>query len=209
MVHGGNHWNHDVSVGEGQNGYFRTGQEFFDNDVASAFAEDLVFHHGYDCILCIFSGFCDDNTLTQCQTVRLDYGRNRTGFQVSQRCILVAEHFVFCSWNAVLLHQVLGEDLAAFDDGSRLVRTECRDASFIQRIHTAQHQRIVRCYHCEVDCVILRKIHNRIDILRADVYAGCVRCNPAVSRQRKDFFYRFIFFQFLDDGMLTAAATNY
>ena len=176
--------------------------------MVAAFAEHLVFHHGLDGIHGFLPGLGDNHAFAQCQTVRLDDGGDGSGFQVVQGSFHVVEHLICGGGNMVFLHEVFGEDLAALDDGSVGSGTKAGDADFVQGIHRTQHQRVVRRNHGIVNAVFRGKGHQRRDVRCADVDAGGICSNAAVAGQSVNFGNRFIFFQFLDDGVLSPAATD-
>ena len=69
----------------------------------------------------------------------------------------VVEGLILRGGDAVLLHQVLGEDLAGLDAGRGLVRAEGRDADLCQRVHHAQCQRVVLRHHDVVELFLSAK----------------------------------------------------
>ena len=209
MVHSRNHGNDHFTICKGQNGNFGACHEFFDNDMVTGSTEYFIRHHGTNCILCLFFCFCNDNTFTQCQAIRFDYCRDGCCFQICQRFIHIIEYFVSRCGDTIFFHQVFGINLAAFQDSSFFIRTEARDTRFIQGINHAQNQRVIGCYYCEVDSIFFCESHNAFNIFCTDIHACCVFSDTAVTGQRVQCCYFGIFFDFLDDSVLSAATTDH
>ena len=208
MVHAGYHRLYSRTVRESQHGYFGSFKEFFNDDLIAAFAKLLVFHdlpHGFARFPAVHG---HGHALAQGQAVRLDYRRNRRGFQVFQRLFRIGEYFIGRGGNPVLLHQVLGEDLASLNDRRVFPGTEAGNAHRLQGIHTTQHQRIIRSHNRIINLCGFGKSHDSINIRSLDIHTGCVRRDPAVSRQGINGFDFRVLPQFLDNGMLTAAAAD-
>ena len=209
MIHGGNHGLNCLSIRKGQNADLRPGEEFLNDNVFAALAEDLVRHHGFDGVHSLFPGLGNDHTLAQGQTVGLDDRGDGGGFQILEGGGHIVEHFIFRRGDAVLLHQILGEDLAALDDGGIGPGTEAGNALGFQSIHSTQHQRIVRSNDRIVDLVLHSKFRDLGNVRCPDGHADRVPCDAAVAGQGIDNLYGLIFFQLLDDGVLTTAAADY
>ena len=209
MIHCGNHRNHGFPVCECQNGNLRPCHKFFDYDMVTACAEHLIRHHGAHRILCLLLCFCNDNAFTQCQTIRLHNGRQRCGFEISQRLFHIIKHFIRRCGDAVFFHQIFGEHLAALQNCRLFIRPEARNTDCVQRIHHAQNQRIIRCNNSKINALFLCEGNHAFHILRRNIYAGRVLGNAAVAGQCIQLRYLWIFFDFLNDGMLSAATANY
>ena len=108
----------------------------------------------------------------------------------------------------VLLHEIFGEDLAAFNDGGVCPGAKAGNAHLFQGIHTAQDQRIVRSHHGVVNFVLHGKFHNAVNIRSPDGNAGRVRGDASVSGQGKNFGNFRVLFQAADNGVLPPAAAN-
>ena len=144
------------------------------------------------------------------KTVCLDNSGQRSRFNIFQSVIGILEDLIGRRWNAVFFHEVFGEDFTALDDGSLGLRAETRNANFLQAIHTAEYQRVVRCYYGEVHRVLLGKFDNAVQIRCPNFRdAGGVCSNAAVSGKGVDFLHVRIFFDFGDDGVLSSAAADY
>ena len=208
MVHAGDHGLHGGAVGEGKHGNFRAFEVFLDDDPVAAFAELFVLHdlpHSFPGVPAVHG---HGHALAQGQAVRLDHRRDRRSLKVFQGLFRVSEDLVGRGGNAVFLHQVLGEDLAALDDGGVRAGTEAGDALLFQRVHTAQHQRIVRCDNSVIDLRAAGESDDAFDVRRLHVDADSVRRDTAVARQGVDRLHGGILLQFFDDRMLAAATAD-
>ena len=209
MVHGGDHRLHGLAVREGQDADLGAGEELLNDDVLAALAEDLIRHHGLDGLLSLLPGLGNDDTLAQGQAVGLDDRRNGGGFQVPKGRVHIAEDLILRRGNAVLLHQILGEDLAALDDGGVGLGAEAGNALAVQGIHRPQDQRIVWGHNGVIDLILYRKIYNFPNIRCPDGNADRVLRHAPVAGEGVYCFYGLIFFQLLDDGVLPPAAADY
>ncbi|CCZ83714.1 unknown [Ruminococcus sp. CAG:254] len=146
VIHRGHHRNNGFPVCKGKYRNFRPCQKFFYNNRAAAFAEHLVFHHALDSLFCFFQIGCNDNAFSQSQTICFDDGRELIFLlDVCNGCICIVENFILCGRNVILLHQFLGECLAAFDDCSRLIGAKGCKSSCLHGIDHTQYQRVIRC----------------------------------------------------------------
>ena len=209
MVHRGYHRHHRFAVGKRQNRNLRSGQKFFDDDAAAAFAENLILHHGAYRVPGFFDCFRDHNAFTECQSVRLNDDRRFGSFQIGDRCRRITEGLVRCGRNLVFFHQIFGKRLAAFDDRRFFIRSEGFDAARPQQIHRTHDQRIVRCDNCQIDLLLHCEFRDFFNFLGADIHAYRVGSDAAVAGQCVNGFDALIFFEFFDDGVLSAAAADY
>ena len=208
MVHGRDHRDDGLAVGEAQDRDFGAGQEFLDDDLGAGGAELAVEHHFLDGVHRLFPRLRDDDAFAEGQAVGLDDRRDGSRFEVSEGLVAVFEDFVRGRRDVVLLHEVLREDLGTFDDGSLGFRAEARDADGLQFVDTAENERVVHRHNGEVDRVLFAELHDGGDVGGADAGAHRVICHTAVAGQSVDDFHVFVLVEFLDDGMLSSAATN-
>ena len=208
MVHGRDHRDDDFAVGKAQDRDFGAGQELFDDDLGTGGAELAVEHHFLDGFLRLFPRLRDDNAFAEGQAVRLDDRRNGSGLEVRERGVAVFKDFVRGGRDVVLLHEVLREYFGTFDDGSLRFRAEARNADGFQFVDTTEDERVVHRHNGEVDVVLFAELHDGGNVGGADAGANRFICHAAVAGQRVDDFHVFVFNQFLDDGMLSSAATN-
>ena len=210
MIHRGDHRHNGFAVRECQHGNFRTGQEFLDNQLGTALAEDLVFHNGAHGIACFLLGKCDDDTLAECQTVRLYDSRIGILLTDIRHCLFrIVKDLVFCRRNTIFLHQVLGKDLAALNDRGSLGRSEHLEAVCAQQICHTKHERIIRCNEYPVYGELFRQLEHPVQIGRLDRIAFGKFCNAAVSRRAVEFGDQRRFAELHDNGVLSAAAADY
>ena len=113
------------------------------------------------------------------------------------------------SGNAVLLHQVLGKDLAALEDCRIGTGAEGGDTSLVERIHHAQHQRVIRRNYDKVDAVILGEAHNTVNVGGTSLHTDGICRNTAVAWQSIDRFCLGALLERPDNGMFPSAGTNY
>ena len=208
VVHTGNHGFHGCSVGESQNGNLRTFKVLLNNDLIAALPEFLIFHDLPHSRPGFPAGHGHGHALAQGKSVRLDHGRDRRGFQVFKGFFRIRKNLVRRGGNTIFLHQVLGENLAAFNDGRVGAGAEAGNAFRLQSVHASQHQRIIRSNNRVINLRVPGEGHNPFNIRRLNIHTGRVRGDTAVARQGINRFNSRILFQLFDDGMFTAAAAD-
>ena len=107
------------------------------------------------------------------------------------------------------MHEVLGKGFAPFYDGGVRAGTETGHARFFQRVHGAQHQRIVGCDDGIVDALLLRKRCDARDVLCAHGHAFCLCGDAAVAGQDEDLVRLGAAPERSHYGVLSAARTHY
>lgn len=165
-------------------GDFGAGQKFLNDDVAAALTEDLVLHAGADGLLGLLAGHGNGDALAQGQAVGLDHGGDGGGLEISQRLVHVVKDGVLGGGDVVFLHEVLGEDLAALQDGGSLVGAEAGNADGFQPVHRAQDQGIVGGNDREINGVVLGEGGDGVQIFCPDARCRwrrrrCRRCPGA------------------------------
>ena len=108
----------------------------------------------------------------------------------------------------VFLHQILGKDLAAFNDGGVCSGPEAGNPLLLQCVYCPQNQRIVRGDHSIIHPMRNCKLYNLGNILGSDIHADCVGSNAAVAGKDENLRNPGIFLQFFNDGVLPAAAAH-
>ena len=209
MIHGGHHGHHGLPVGEGQDGDLRSGEKLLNDHPAAALTEHALLHHGDNGLPGLLPGLGDDDALTQGQTVGLDHDGHFRRFQILQGRRRIVKALIGGGGDAVLLHQVLGKNLAALNLGRRGPGAEAGDAFFVQRVHRPQHQGVVRGHHGVVHLLLHGKSHNALDVLGPDGDALRIRGDAAVAGQGVDFGDFRVLFQLFDDGVFAAAAADH
>ncbi len=208
VVHGRNHGHNTVTIGKGQNADLRTGEKLLDHHTVAAGAEDFSLHHGAHSFPGLLPGLGNDHALTQGQAVSLDDRGNGSSVQIAKRRFQIGKNLVGRGGDAILLHKVLGENLAALDDGSIGSGAEAGNPRRLQSIHAAQHQRIIRCDHRVIHSIFPGKPDNGVNILCPDIHTGGIRGNTAIAGQGKYLRNLRILFQTLNDGMLPATTAD-
>ena len=176
--------------------------------MVTARAKDLILHHRANSIRGFLSCHGNDNALAECQSVSLDNRGNGRGFEIFQCRLHIVEHFVCRGGNVVFLHQILGKDLAALNDSRIGTGTKARNSLFFQSINRSEHQRVVGCNNRIVDSVGSSKFDDFCNILCTDIHTRSIFCHTTVAGECVNFGNVFIFFEFFDDGVLSAAATD-
>ena len=208
MIHRGNHRNYGFPVGEGQDGNLRAGEKFFNDNLVAALAEHLVLHHGLNGLLCLLPGLGNNNTLTQSQAISLDNRGHRSRIQIPKGGFHIRKHFILGGGDMVFLHQILGKNLAAFNDGGVCSGAEAGNSLHLQGIHCPQNQRIIRGDHSIIHPMRNCKLYNLGNVLGTDIHADCVGSNAAVAGKGENLRNLGIFLQFFNDGVLPAAAAH-
>ena len=177
--------------------------------MAAALTEDLVLHAGADGLLGLLAGHGNGDALAQSQAVSLDHGGDGGRLEIGQRLVHVVKDGVLGGGNVVFLHEVLGEDLAALQNGGSLVGAEAGNADGFQPVHRAQDQGIVGGNDREINGVVLGEGGNGVQIFRPDAGADGVGGDAAVAGGGENFRNAGALFQALDDGVLPSAAAYY
>ena len=208
MVHGRRHGNDGLSVGKGQHGHLRPGEEFLDNDAFAALSEPAVKHHFPYGVLRPVIAFCYYHALAKRKAVRLDDDRKPLSPCIGNGLVAVRKGLVRCGRNAVFLHQLLGKGLAALDDSGAPGRPEARNAHLPEPVGQSHCQRIVGNDGGKI---------YRVRFGKPD-YAFYIRCrngdafrilrNAAVSGEGVDPAAHGAFLQRLDYGVFTAAGAD-
>ena len=82
----------------------------------------------------------------------------------------------------VLLHQILGEYLGAFNDSRVGSRAKSGKARRVQGIYHTGHQRIVRGHYHQVCLNLLCQRHDAVYIHRSHIVAHCIIGNAPIAR---------------------------
>ena len=187
---------------------FRAGQKLFDDDPRAGRAELRFLHHGRDGFHGAFAVGADEHALAERQTIRLDDDGHIRRLQILDRRVIIVKRLIRRRRNAVLLHQVLREHLAALDDGGILSRAERGNPLLRQRIHHAEAQRVVRRDDDEIHLVLRRPADDAVHVRRLEGQAGRNLRDAAVAGrgvQRRHFR---VFLDFQRDGVFASAAAD-
>ena len=209
VIHGGNHGDDSCSVRKGKDRNLGALQKFLDDDPLSAVTEFPVFHNRPHGIPGFFSCPGDKNAFPKSQPVGFNNAGQRAGSYVGVSLFSAVKSLEACGGNSVRLHQMLGKDLAPFDDGCIPAWTEAGNAGFFKQVHGTEYQGIIRRHDGKIHLFFHREVRNSAQILCPDGNAGRILCDPGVTRQTIDGFYFGIFPQRLDHGVLPSAAADH
>ena len=170
-----------LSIAEGQHGDLGAGHALLDDDLGPSLAKAVIAHHGADGILGLLHGLGHNDTLAQSQTVSLDHDRGALSFHIGQSGVHVGKGLIFGGGDVVLLHQVLGEDLAGLNDGGVRGGAEGRDTRRLHGVHHAQSQGIIGGYHHKIHGVALGPLHHAVHVGGGDGNALGDGFNAAVA----------------------------
>ena len=208
VVHGGNHRDDDLAVGERKHRNLGSGEEFLDNDVIARRTEDLVRHHRANSVLCLSESFGDDNALAERKTVRFDNDGHILVLKISDCTIHIVENFVSRCGDRVFLHKILRERLASLNDSRLFVGAEAGNTDRGKCVNATENERIVGGDDSVVDGIFGGELNDAVNILRADRDAGRVSRDTAVAGQTVDIFDVLVLLDRLNNGVFTAAAAD-
>ena len=209
MIHRGDHRLDYRAVGECEHRYLGALEELLDDDAVAALTELALLHNGANGVGGLLTLHGDDNALAECETVRLDNNGDGTLGNIFICILRRLKDLVGRGGNAVLLHKILGEDLASLDLCRRGTRAEAGHADSLKSVNATEHQRIVGSDYRVVDLVLRRELNDRINILCTDGNESGVLCHTAVAGEGKDLFDRLVLTELLYDGVLSAATAYY
>ena len=209
MIHGGNHRNYGLAVGERKNRDLRACEEFFYHHLIAAVSEHSVLHYGLDGVFRFFPGLGDYDALAQSQTVCFYHYRYRTCFYVLKSLFHIVESLVFRRRYAVFFHQILGKGLAALDDGSLFVRSESLYPLCSESVNRPKHQRIIRSDHGKVDGFFHCEFNDLVDVLCPYINADGVLRYSSVAGKCENLAYALIFLYLFYYGVLSSPAAYY
>ena len=212
MVHGGDHGDNAPAIGKGQDADLRSGQKFLNDDSVSGIAEGPLLHDDLHGPLRLFQRLGNQHPLAQGQPVGLDDGgEGHAGApETVQGRGGVVKDLIPGGGDAVLFHQVLGEDLAGLDAGGLGAWPKAGDAGLVEPVHAPQGQGVVRRHHGETNGMGSGEVHDFVNVPGSDLrHAHRVGGNAAVAGEGVDGLNGGILFQLFDDGVFAAAAADY
>ncbi len=109
----------------------------------------------------------------------------------------------------IFCHKIFGKNLTSFYNGRFFVRTEAGDTSRFQAVYRAQNQRIIGSDNRKINLVFYSKPGDSLNVLGTYSNTFCIGCNTTIARKGIDFLHPGTFPQFLDNGVLSAAAAYY
>ena len=108
------------------------------------------------------------------------------------------------------IYSVFGKDFACLHLRRVCRRAERRNALFLQTIHAAQCQRIIRRHADKVHLLVFCQCHNAFYVRRLHFgNAACHLRNARVARRTENLRHVFRFAQFFADGMFAPAAADH
>ena len=155
------------------------------------------------------AGLGYDDALAERQTVGLDDDGDIAGLDVLVSVLGPAEDLVERGRYAVLVHEVLGEDLAAFDDGGVRPGTEAGHPGGLESVHAARHERVVGSHDSVISRVRLGELDYLVYLHRAYGHALGVGLHSGVAGKSPYMLHGRVFVKLLDDGVLPAASAYY
>ena len=209
MVLGADHRVDGLAVGEGQEGCLLAFHEFFDDDAAAGFAEGGIVHDLVDGIEGFFEGHGDDDAFASGEAVGFDDDWGALFLDVGAGFVGVGEDFVLGGRDAVLLHEILGEGLGAFDLGGELARAEGFDAGGVHGVDDAVRQRDFGADDDEVDGFVLGELDEGFviaDVDASDALGDVGHAGIAGDGVELGGFWRLG--EFPGQGVLAAAGTD-
>ena len=209
VVHAGHHGHDGFSVGKAEYRNLRPREKLLDDDTAARRAELPVLHDAFHSGQRRGLVLADQHALAQRKAVRLDDKRVLpVGAHISRGLARVRKRLVGGRGDAVLLHQVFAEHLAAFQNGGGLVGAKGGNALFRQRVHHAQHQRVVRRDDHIIDALLHSKGHHARHVGGGDGHAHGVAGDTAVARRGIQRGAPRAFLQLADDSVLPPAPAD-
>ena len=129
-----------------------------------------------------------------------------SGFQVGERFFRIVKDLIGGSRNAVFLHQILGEGLAALDDRRIGRRSKDTEPLGFKRVDNSRAERIVHTADSQIDLVVSSKSGQCVKIHSTDRNALRNLCNACVSGGTIKRFHLRASSKRLRDRMLSAAS---
>ena len=189
VVHRRNHRNNSFSVHKCQNRNFRSGQEFFHNNMVAAGTEYLFFHDLVQTFFCFLMVYSDNNALAQCQTVCFDnYWVLILLLDIGQCLCRIIEYFIRSGWDIKFLHQVFGENLACLDLCSIFCWAKGHNALFVECINHACCKRVIRCNNNQIDRIFFGEVYNSLNVHCLNIHTLSICADTAVTWTAIDFF---------------------
>ena len=157
-----------LAVHERQHADLAAGHELLDDHLIPRRAERLIFHDLLHAGLRGLHVLADQHALPERQAVRLQDDREVHGLQVRERRRGIREVLVLRGRDSVLLHKILRECLRTLEDRRVLPRSERADARLLEAVDESAHQRIVHADDRQADLLLLRELHEPVELHRRD-----------------------------------------
>ena len=182
---------------------------FLYDQARAALAEGAVHHGVFDGLDGLLPAHGDDDALAQREAVGLDHDGDGAALDVLERGVRVLEDLVGRRGDAVLLHEALGEDLAALNLGRAPEGAEGGDAGVGQRVDHAEAEGVVRRDDGVVYALLARVGDDAVDVRGGDIGADGVLRDAAVAGQDVYLACARALFERAHNGVLAPAGTYY
>ena len=204
-----------VSVRHCEHGHLHALEEFLDDDLLSRSPESLTLDHLTDGSFGLPQVFRHDDALAGGEPARLDdIGRlHRLEERQGIAHLSLAEDAVFGGGNAVLVHEFLGELLAALQCGSRLGRAD--DGNLGQplirseKINDPLHQRGFRPHDQHVDSVFEDTGGHCIKVHGVQRHVGAQFLRSRIARGKEGGIKQGAARDLQADGVFASTGTKY
>ena len=171
---------------EGEQTHLLAVQAFFDHDIPTRRPpEFLADHDPLNCLDGVGPILAHDHALAGRQPVRLDDDRKLARADVRPRGFRVVEHAKLSSRDVGMPHELLREDLAAFQSSSRLARAEDAQPGCLKGVHDAGRERVFGADDGQANVFLLRKADELVEIVRFEGYVDAVGRGAGISRAQK------------------------
>ena len=208
MVLGGCHQLIVLSIHKSQGGYFTACHKLFNHDLVARGAELLIDHQLGDAGPGLFAVFADQDALAQGQSGCLEDDGISGCFQICQGLFSVIKYFISGRRDAVLLHQVLGKGLAAFNDGRVLPGAEHSEACRLKSVRDAGAEGIIHADDSQVNGLFPREGCQFLEFHDADRDTFRDTGNARVSGRAVEFVHPAAPDQGCGDRVLSSAAAH-
>ncbi len=196
------------AIADRQDGGLLPAQAFLDDHLVPGLAEDLPLHDVADRLVRLIGGAADDHAFALGQAIGLDDQRRGDLGDVVVRVVRVLEDVERRRRDAVLLHDALGEDLAALQLGRGARRAEDLEPFRRQFVGDAHRERVLGADDGEVHALFADELHEADEVVRAERDAFGLPRDSGVAGRAIDFLHQRRLGDFPDERMLAAAAAD-
>ena len=169
------------SVSQNMDGHFTTGHEFLDEQGATGIAEDAAIHDAMNGLGGFVRILGNNDTFARSEAIGLDdLGINRVLLAIGISLHRVGEARAGSRGQTVLEEKILGENFAAFELGSCLVRSKDGEAGLFKAIDDACAKRGFRADDGEIRFFLRCPCDETIEVgdvqrqIRAEPGGACI-----------------------------------
>ncbi len=141
-------------------------KKLFDDKASPCSAEALIDENLIDCSQCLLAVFGNNDAFARCEPVCLQHQGGLAVFNMPTGLIRVRKNLPGCGGNGVAVEEGFGETLGAFELGGSRAGSEAGEASILEAVDDAVHQRGFRPDHREINPAGLDSVDQRISIVR-------------------------------------------